>query len=114
MPGYVGRDSTHMEYRTGDASANIYFFLAAMVLAGADGILKGYDPVEMGYQSQEAKDELTFPLDLNSVLRGLENDREYLAPVFPDKLIELWVKAKKAEAEYVYNAPTAQEYELYF
>ena len=114
IPGYVSKEETRIEYRTGDASANIYFFLAAMVLAGADGILKGYDPVDMGYQSQDVKDELTFPLDLNSVLRGLENDREYLAPVFPDKLIELWVKAKKAEAEYVYNAPTAQEYELYF
>ena len=114
IPGYVSKEETRIEYRTGDASANIYFFLAAMVLAGADGILKGQDPVEMGYQSQEAKDELTFPLDLNSVLKGLENDREYLAPVFPDKLIELWVKAKRAEAEYVYNAPTPQEYELYF
>ena len=114
IPGYVNKDETRIEYRTGDASSNIYFFLAAMVLAGADGILKGYDPVKMGYQSQEANEELTFPLDLNAVLKGLENDREYLAPVFPDKLIELWIKAKKAEAEYVYNAPTPQEYELYF
>ncbi len=114
IPGYVSKEETRIEYRTGDASSNIYFFIAAMVLAGADGILKGYDPVEMGYQSQDAKEELTFPLDLNSVLRGLENDREYLAPVFPEKLIELWVKAKTAEAEYIYNAPTPQEYELYF
>ena len=114
IPGYVSKEETRIEYRTGDASANIYFFLAAMVLAGADGILKGYDPVEMGYQSQDVKEELTFPLDLNSVLKGLENDREYLRPVFPEKLIDLWIKAKKAEAEYVYNAPTPQEYELYF
>ena len=114
IPGYVGKKETRIEYRTGDASANIYFFLAAMVLAGADGMIKGLDPVALGYQSQDAKEELTFPLDLNSVLDGLEKDREYLAPVFPEKLIELWVKAKKAEAEYIYNAPTPQEYELYF
>ena len=97
-----------------DASCNLYYFLAAMILAGADGIVKGLDPVALGYQSQDAKDELTFPLNLNAVLDGLEKDNEYLAPAFPPKLIELWTKAKRAEAEYVYNAPTPQEYELYF
>ncbi|MDO4988487.1 MAG: glutamine synthetase beta-grasp domain-containing protein [Synergistes sp.] len=114
IPGYVKKDETRMEYRTGDASSNIYLFLSAMVLAGADGILKGLDPVALGYQSMDAKDELTFPLDLNAVLDGVDKDREYLAPAFPNKLIELWTKAKRKEAEYVYNAPTVQEYELYF
>ncbi|WP_300264016.1 glutamine synthetase family protein [uncultured Cloacibacillus sp.] len=114
IPGYVKKDETRVEYRTGDASCNLYYFLAAMILAGADGIVKGLDPVALGYQSQDAKDELTFPLNLNAVLDGLEKDNEYLAPAFPPKLIELWTKAKRAEAEYVYNAPTPQEYELYF
>ena len=88
--------------------------LAAMVLAGADGIIRKMDPVALGYQSQDAKEELTFPLNLNAVLDGVEKDKEYLAPAFPEKLIELWTKAKRAEAEYIYNAPTPQEYELYF
>ena len=108
------KDETRVEYRTGDASCNLYFFLAAMVLAGADGIIRKLDPVALGYQSQDAKEELTFPLNLNAVLDGAERDREYLAPAFPDKLLELWTKAKRAEAEYIYNAPTPQEYELYF
>ncbi|KEJ93045.1 glutamine synthetase family protein [Synergistes jonesii] len=114
IPGYVKKDETRVEYRTGDASCNLYFFLAAMVLAGADGILRGLNPVALGYQSREAREDLTFPLNLNAVLDGLEKDADYLAPAFPDKLIELWIKAKRAEAEYVYNAPTPQEYELYF
>ncbi len=114
IPGYVKRDETRVEYRTGDASCNLYLFLSAMVLAGADGILRGLNPVALGYQSQEAREGLTFPLNLNAVLDGLEKDNDYLAPAFPDKLIELWTKAKRAEAEYVYNAPTPQEYELYF
>ena len=114
IPGYVKKDSTRVEYRTGDASGNLYYFLAAMVLAGADGIIKGMDPVALGYQAQEAKDELTFPLNLNEVLDGLEKDNAYLAPVFPEKLLELWITEKRAQAEYVYNAPTPQEYELYF
>lgn len=114
IPGYVKKEETRVEYRTGDASANIYFFLAAMVLAGADGIVKKLDPVALGYQSQDSKEEYTFPLNLNAVLDGLEKDKEYLAPVFPEKLLELWTKAKRAEAEYIYNAPTPQEYELYY
>lgn len=114
IPGYVKKEETRVEYRTGDASCNLYFFLAAMVLAGADGIRRKLDPVALGYQSHEVKEELTFPLNLNTVLDGLGKDNEYLAPAFPPKLIELWTKAKRAEAEYVYNAPTPQEYELYF
>lgn len=114
IPAYVRKEETRIEYRTGDASANIYFFLAAMVLAGTDGILNKLDPVALGYQSCDVKEKFTFPLNLSSVLKGLEKDMEYLLPVFPKKLIELWIEAKKAEAEYVYNAPTPQEYELYF
>ena len=112
--GYVKNNGTRVEYRTGDAWCNLYYFLAARILAGADGIVKGLDPVALGYQSQDAKDELTFPLNLNAVLDGLEKDNEYLAPAFPPKLIELWTKAKRAAAEYVYNAPTPQNYQLFY
>ena len=38
----------------------------------------------------------------------------YLAAAFPDELIDSWIAMKKQEAEYVYNAPVPQEYELYF
>jgi glutamine synthetase len=30
------------------------------------------------------------------------------------ELIDSWITMKKQEAEYVYNAPVPQEYELYF
>ena len=86
----------------------------SMALAGADGILKKMDPVKLGYSVQNEQDEQIFPLNLDAVLDGLEKDHEYLDKVFPPKLLELWIKAKRAEAAYVYNAPTAQEYELYF
>ena len=38
IPSYLKKDSTRIEYRPGDASANIYYMLAAMVMAGCDGI----------------------------------------------------------------------------
>ena len=83
-----------------------------MILAGAEGILKHRDPVASNYHDKD--NGKLFPLSLNAVLDGLEQDHEYLLPVFPEALIKAWIKAKLEEAAYVYNAPTPQEYELYF
>ncbi|HPS31813.1 MAG TPA: glutamine synthetase, partial [bacterium] len=112
IPGYLPKGEERMEYRTGDATANIYYFLSAMLLAGIDGIKKKRDPLETDYHNPH--NGKVFPLSLNAVLDGLQQDSEYLKPVFPEALISLWIKIKRDEAEYVYNAPTPQEYELYF
>ena len=112
IPAYLAKGEERIEYRTGDATANIYFFLSAMVLAGIDGIKKGKDPVKEGYSDPD--NGKIYPLNLNLVMDGLLKDNEYLLPVFPKELLENWAKNKKAEADYIYNAPTPQEYELYF
>ncbi len=112
IPGYLKKNEVRIEYRTGDATANVYYMLSAMVLAGVDGMKRKLDPVKLGYNDQE--NEKTFPLNLNLVMDGLLKDNEYLKDVFPKELIDLWVRIKRQEAEYVYNAPTPQEYELYF
>ncbi|MCK5809350.1 glutamine synthetase beta-grasp domain-containing protein [bacterium] len=112
IPGYLKKGEERIEFRTGDATANIYYFLSAMLLAGIDGILSKSDPVKKGYNNPD--NGFLFPLNLNAVLNGLEKDYEYLLPAFPKELIDLWIKVKRDEAAYVYNAPTPQEYELYF
>lgn len=112
IPGYLSKGEERIEYRTGDATANVYYFLSAMVLAGIDGIKKDRDPVESDYNNP--KNNKIFPLNLIAVLDGLNKDHDYLLPAFPEELMNLWIKIKKDEAEYVYNAPTPQEYELYF
>ncbi len=114
IPGYLKKGEVRTEFRTGDATCNVYFALSAMVLAGVDGIKKNMDPIALGYNCPDGKSEKVFPLNLNTVLDGLEKDNEYLRPAFPEKLIKAWVELKRKEAEYVYNAPTPQEYELYF
>lgn len=114
VPGYLRRDELRIEYRTGDASANPHYSLAAMALAGVDGILRGADPVALGFDRIEACEDRLFPLSLHAVLDGLEDDRAWLEPAFPARLLELWIGRKRADAAYVYNAPTPQEYELYF
>ncbi|MGC9522069.1 MAG: glutamine synthetase family protein [Anaerolineae bacterium] len=114
VPGYLRKDEQRVEYRTGDATANPHYMLSAMVLAGIDGILRDADPVALGFNSAEAGEEKVFPLDLRTVLEGLERDDEWLRPAFPAELLALWIERKREEAEYVYGAPTPQEYELYF
>ncbi len=114
IPGYLKKSEVRIEFRTGDATANIYYMLSAMVLAGVDGIKKNEDPVALGFNNTDFDAEKEFPLNLNLVLDGLENDNDYLKPVFPEALIKCWVKNKREEASYVYAAPTPQEYELYF
>jgi glutamine synthetase len=88
--------------------------LSAMLLAGCDGIARKLDPVALGFNKPGDGDERRFPLNLHAVIDGLQRDRIYLKAVFPEALLNLWTAAKKAEADYVYNAPSPQEYELYF
>jgi len=58
---------------------------------------------------------LKIPHIFPQVLNGyLKKDFDYLRKVFPESLIDEWIIIKKKEANYVYNAPTPQEYELYF
>jgi len=114
IPGYLKKGESRIEFRTGDATANIYYALAAMLLAGIDGIKRNLDPVQRGYNVQGETEDNTFPVNLGTVLDGLKIDAAYLLPVFPQKLLDLWIASKKKDAEYVYNAPTPQEYELYY
>lgn len=114
IPGYLKKGEARIEFRTGDATANTYYFLAAMLLAGIDGITRGLDPVKKGFSGDRETPKNTFPTGLYHVLSGLAKDKAYLAPVFPEELVAAWIEMKKKEAEYVYNAPVPQEYELYF
>ncbi len=114
VPGYLKQGEERIEYRTGDAMANCHFMLAAMLLAGLDGIERQLDPVASGFTSVEPDEKRRFPLSLNAVLNGLQSDREYLKPVFTDELVNLWTSIKRNEASHVYHAPTPEEYELYF
>ena len=114
VPGYLDKNEVRIEYRTGDATANIYYMLSAMVLAGIDGIEREADPEARGFNNPDVDPSRVFPLNLHSIMEGLKWDNEYLKPVFPQKLIDLWINKKNEEASYVYNAPTPQEYELYF
>lgn len=114
IPGYLQKGFERIEYRTGDATANTHFMLAAMVLAGIDGIQANLDPVARGFTASEGAENRRFPLNLDAVLDGLAADHAFLAPAFPEELVQIWISIKRGEARHVYHAPTPEEYELYF
>ena len=125
IPGYVKKpEKVRIEFRTMDATCNPYYSLAAILMAGIDGIKREFDPVKMGFGPLEeniykmADDEREkirfFPTSLFSVLEALTQDNEYLNEVFSQNLILNWYTLKQRETEYVNSVPSPAEYQLYF
>ncbi|MBD3831142.1 MAG: glutamine synthetase, partial [Arcobacter sp.] len=62
IPGYLKKSDIRIEYRTGDASCNIYYALSAMILSGLDGIKNSSDPFNNGYSAEDHKEDKIFPV----------------------------------------------------
>lgn len=125
IPGYVkDKRKARIEFRTIDASCNPYYGIAAMLLAGLDGVRQkldykehGFGPIEANIynMSNEDRDKIRFfPSSLEESIKGLKEDNEFLKPGFPDELIRQWIVVKEEEARYVSSVPSPAEYQLYF
>jgi glutamine synthetase len=101
--------------------------LAAMLMAGLDGIRNKIDPTANGFGpidqnifawSEEQRAAIkSLPSSLNEALRALEDDHDFLMTggVFSEELIQQWVDYKR-NTEYfaVRNRPHPYEMSLYF
>ena len=125
IPTYAQPAETRLEYRPGDASANPYLALSAMVMAGVDGILKNlkpedfhFGPYDSGIPESRAlrKKIRMLPESLSEALDQLEKDHAYLkyGDVFSDKVITQWLKIKRDEVDEMRYIPHPKEFELYF
>ncbi len=125
IPAYVDESETRLEYRPGDASANPYLFLSAMLLSGIDGIFKNLSPEKFNFgpfdggipEGKVFKNKIKLlPENLSEALDCLEKDNEYLKynNVFDEALIQQWLKIKRAEIEDISRIPHPKEFELYF
>lgn len=118
IPGYVDRKSIDIEYRPPDATMNTYFGLAAILMAGIDGIenkIEPGEPVKANvYENIDSFDRL--PESLCEALKSLEEDHEFLlkGEVFTKSLIESWIMFKQKEIEEVELRPTPIEFKMYF
>ena len=104
IPGYA-KERTPIEYRVGDAMANPYFALAALLLAGLDGV-RNKGKLKPG----------KVPSSLNSAVYALEKDRQFLTldNIFPLELIDFWTETKSREEQEIFKTPNPLEYLYYF
>lgn len=121
IPGYItSARKMSLEYRIPDATANPYLSLAAMLMAGLDGIRNKTDPgfplagrLESAGSTLGAK---AVPTSLARALEELKQDRDYLvqSEVFDRATLDKWIELKSHEAEAVAKRPHPWEFNLYY
>ncbi|MBI3192517.1 MAG: type I glutamate--ammonia ligase [Pedosphaera parvula] len=123
IPTYSENPKTkRVEYRPPDPSANPYLAFAAMLLAGLDGIQNKIDPGEpMDKNLYELPPEEhakipQVPASLGEALDCLEGDHEFLlkGDVFTRDFLDMWVGAKRREADALRLRPHPYEFFLYY
>jgi glutamine synthetase len=91
-----------VEIRTGDGSANAHLIIAAVLLAGLDGIERNLEPpapvVGDAYRMDDAHAGTRLPTDLGAALDALEAD-EALVAKLGTELVETFVAMKRGEVE---------------
>lgn len=127
IPAYAkSPESKRFELRNPDATCNPYYAYAAILMAGIDGIKNKIDPSKHGWgpfdfnlfnlSEEEKKKVQGLPKSLPEALDELEKDNEYLRQggVFPQRLIETWIKRRRADADKVNSVPHPAEFALYY
>ena len=121
VPSYAKGDKRRIELRTMDATCNPYLAFAAIVMAGIDGIRKGYHAAEMGFgpcdvDLHETSRGEDAPRSLPEALSSLKEDSAYLrcGDVFSQAEIDHWIRTKQAESDVVAQHPHPQEFVLYY
>lgn len=119
-------EDVRMEFRPPDATGNPYLSMAAMLLAGLDGIRQQIDPTTEGFGpinenifdwSEEKRATIkSLPTSVEGAMSALEADPSFLKAdhIFDDTLIQTWVKGKRKEADRVNQRPTPFEIEEYY
>lgn len=126
IPKYINDPAKRrVEYRPPDATSNPYLCLAAMLMAGIDGIIKEIDPMEAGFgpfdrdisKEPELADKVKFlPRTLYDALNALDQDHDFLTRegVFEQSLINRWIQIKREEVKQYLLRPHPYEFDTYF
>jgi glutamine synthetase len=121
-------ESKRIEFRPPDATCNPYLAMAAMLMAGLDGIRNKIDPTnpEFGFGpfddnifnwSDEQKQKLSpVPTSLEEALLALKEDNDFLCEgeVFSRELIDKWIETKMKDVDVFRRRPHPYEVELYY
>jgi len=127
IPMYdVNRQRARIEFRPPDATCNPYLALAAMLMAGLDGIENQTDPTAEGFgpfetdiaemPEQQQASIKALPSSLQDALNALRDDHDFLlkGEVFTEDLIDAWIEYKmRKEVNPLRARPHPYEFELY-
>lgn len=114
------------EFRPPDATCNPYLAMAAMLMAGIDGIRNKIDPTTHGFgpidedifswSAEQRAAIKNLPTSLEEALTALTNDHQFLLEndVFPKTLIDLWVRTKRQEIQEIQTRPHPYEFTMYY
>ena len=127
IPAYAKEpQDKRFEYRSPDATCNPYYAYSAILMAGLDGIAKKIDPKAAGFgpydfnlynlTPEEQKKVKQLPRSLDEALDALEQDHDFLTAggVFPQRLIDIWIENKRADAARYNQLPQPVEFEMYY
>src|SRR5213596_3514302 len=111
-----------IEYRPPDPAANPYLAYTALLMAGLDGVLNKIDPGEpldkniYELPPEELKKVPNVPGSLGEALDHLEKDNAFLlkGDVFTADFLEMWISAKRKEADAIRLRPHPYELFLYY
>lgn len=112
-----------IEFRTPDPSANIYLTLAALLMAGIDGVQNKIDPGQpldkdiYHLPPAELAKVPSVPATFDEALQNLRNGNSFLrkGDVFTEDLINAWLEYKyERELIPMQLRPTPHEFHLYF
>ncbi|MGD9511403.1 MAG: type I glutamate--ammonia ligase [Geminicoccaceae bacterium] len=121
IPYAAHPDEKRVELRFPDPTANPYLALAAVLMAGLDGIEHKLEPGDAmdrnlyDLRPEEAEDLASVSGSLPEALDALEADHDFLArgDVLPADLIESYVEVKRRECDEVQRTPHPVEFQLY-
>ncbi len=115
--------SKRVEFRPPDPAANPYLAVAALLIAGIDGVLNKIEPGEpldkdiYDLSPEEMKNVPSMPASLEEALICLEDNHQFLmrGDVFSEELIETFIEYKlKNEADAIRLRPHPYEFSLYY
>jgi len=127
VPKYATEpDKVRFEFRPPDAMCNPYTAMAAMLMAGIDGIKKQIDPTAAGFgpidvdiftlPEEKRATIKKLPTSLGEALVALEADHDFLlaGDVFDEDMIQNWIKTKRREEYEIQIRPHPYEIEQYY
>ena len=114
-------NAVRIELRFPDATANPYYAISAMAMAGLDGIVNKIHPTGLNvtgnlYEEEDSDSATLMSRSLDEALDCLDKDREFLevGGVFTKDMLDKYIEIKREEAGDIWLHPQPAEFKKYY